>query len=133
MANETVITIVGNCVSAPELRFSPSGKAVASFTVASTPRMFDRQANEWRDQETLFLRCSAWGQLAENVAESLDRGMRVIVQGRLQQRSFETREGEKRTVIEMQADEVGPALSRAVAKVNRPERGSTVSTDEAPF
>ncbi len=124
MAGETIITVVGNLTADPELRFTPSGAAVASFTVASTPRTFDRQSNEWKDGEALFLRCSIWRQAAENVAESLQRGMRVIVQGRLQQRSFETREGEKRTVIEMQVDEVGPSLRYATAKVNRTQRGS---------
>jgi len=125
MAGETVITVVGNLTADPELRFTPSGAAVASFTVASTPRTFDRQTNEWKDGEALFLRCSIWRQAAENVAETLQRGMRVIVQGRLQQRSFETREGEKRTVIEMQVDEVGPSLRYATAKVNRTQRGSS--------
>jgi single-strand DNA-binding protein len=125
MAGETVITVVGNLTADPELRFTPSGAAVASFTVASTPRTFDRQSNEWKDGEALFLRCSIWRQAAENVAETLQRGMRVIVQGRLQQRSFETREGEKRTVIEMQVDEVGPSLRYATAKVNRTQRGSS--------
>lgn len=124
MAGETVITVVGNLTADPELRFTPSGAAVASFTVASTPRTFDRQTNEWKDGEALFLRCSIWRQAAENVAESLTRGMRVVVQGRLQQRSYETREGEKRTVIEMQVDEVGPSLRYATAKVNRTQRGS---------
>src|SRR3978361_942171 len=123
MAGETVITVVGNLTADPELRFTPSGAAVASFTVASTPRTFDRQSNEWKDGEALFLRCSIWRQAAENVAESLTRGMRVVVQGRLQQRSFETREGEKRTVIEMQVDEVGPSLRYATAKVTRAARG----------
>ena len=122
MAGETVITVVGNLTADPELRFTPSGAAVASFTVASTPRTFDRQSNEWKDGEALFLRCSIWRQAAENVAETLQRGMRVIVQGRLQQRSFETREGEKRTVIEMQVDEVGPSLRYATAKVTRTQR-----------
>jgi len=125
MAGETVITVVGNLTADPELRFTPSGAAVASFTVASTPRTFDRQTNEWKDGEALFLRCSIWRQAAENVAESLQRGMRVVVQGRLQQRSYETREGEKRTVIEMQVDEVGPSLRYATAKVNRTQRGSS--------
>lgn len=125
MAGETVITVVGNLTADPELRFTPSGAAVASFTVASTPRTFDRQSNEWKDGEALFLRCSIWRQAAENVAESLQRGMRVVVQGRLQQRSFETREGEKRTVIEMQVDEIGPSLRYATAKVNRTQRGSS--------
>src|ERR1700750_1137214 len=125
MAGETVITVVGNLTADPELRFTTSGAAVASFTVASTPRTFDRQSNEWKDGEALFLRCSIWRQAAENVAESLTRGMRVVVQGRLQQRSFETREGEKRTVIELQVDEVGPSLRYATAKVNRTQRGSS--------
>jgi single-strand DNA-binding protein len=125
MAGETVITVVGNLTADPELRFTPSGAAVASFTVASTPRTFDRQSNEWKDGEALFLRCSIWRQAAENVAESLTRGMRVVVQGRLKQRSFETREGEKRTVIELDVDEVGPSLRYATAKVNRTQRGSS--------
>ena len=125
MAGETVITVVGNLTADPELRFTPSGAAVASFTVASTPRTFDRQTNEWKDGEALFLRCSIWRQAAENVAESLQRGMRVVVTGRLKQRSFETREGEKRTVIELDVDEVGPSLRYATAKVNRTQRGSS--------
>jgi single-strand DNA-binding protein len=125
MAGETVITVVGNLTSDPELRFTPSGAAVASFTVASTPRTFDRQSNEWKDGDALFLRCSIWRQAAENVAESLQRGMRVVVTGRLKQRSFETREGEKRTVIELDVDEVGPSLRYATAKVNRTQRGSS--------
>jgi single-strand DNA-binding protein len=124
MAGETLITVVGNLTADPELRFTPSGAAVASFTVASTPRTFDRQSNEWKDGEALFLRCSIWRQAAENVAETLTRGMRVVLQGRLQQRSYETREGEKRTVIEMQVDEIGPSLRYATAKVNRTARGS---------
>src|SRR5438067_9520521 len=108
MAGETVITVVGNLTDDPELRFTPSGAAVASFTVASTPRTFDRASGEWKDGDALFMRCSIWRQAAENVAESLTRGMRVVVQGRLRQRSFETREGEERTVVEMEVDEVGP-------------------------
>ena len=123
MANDTIMTIVGNLVAAPEWRFQPSGAAVASFTVASTPRSFDKNANEWRDGETLFMRCSIWRDAAENVAESLTKGMRVIVQGRLVQRSFETRDGDKRTVIEMQVDEIGPSLAYATAKVTRASRG----------
>ena len=123
MAGDTVITIVGNLTADPELRFTPSGAAVASFTIASTPRSFDRQTNEWKDGETLFMRCSAWREAAENVAESLTKGTAVIAQGRLQQRSFETREGEKRTVVEMQVDEIGPSLRRATAKVTRASRG----------
>src|SRR5436190_16389576 len=125
MAGDTVITVVGNLTADPELRFTPSGAAVASFTIASTPRQFDRNTNEWKDGEALFLRCSIWRQAAENVAESLQRGMRVVAQGRLKQRSFETREGEKRTVVEMDVDEVGPSLRYATAKVNRTQRGST--------
>ncbi len=123
MAGETIITVVGNLTNDPELRFTPSGAAVASFTVASTPRTFDKASNEWKDGDALFLRCSVWRQAAENVAETLQRGARVIVQGRLQQRSFETKEGEKRTVVEMQADEVGPSLKYATAKVNKTTRG----------
>jgi single-strand DNA-binding protein len=123
MAGETVITVVGNVTDDPELRFTPAGAAVANFTVASTPRSFDRQSNEWKDGDTLFLRCSVWRQAAENVAESLHRGNRVIVQGRLRQRSFETREGEKRTVIELEVDEVGPSLKFATAKVSKTTRG----------
>jgi single-strand DNA-binding protein len=125
MAGETTITVVGNLTDDPDLRFTPSGAAVANFTVASTPRFFDKQTNEWKDGDALFLRCSIWRQAAENVAESLTRGMRVVVQGRLQQRSYETREGEKRTVVEMQVDEVGPSLRYATAKVNRTQRGSS--------
>lgn len=123
MAGETVITVVGNLTADPELRFTPSGAAVANFTVASTPRTFDRQSGEWKDGEALFLRCNIWRQAAENVAETLTRGMRVVVQGRLRQRSFETREGEKRTVYELEVDEVGPSLRYATAKVNRVNRG----------
>src|ERR1700750_924732 len=123
MAGETVITVIGNLTNDPELRFTPNGAAVASFTVASTPRTFDRQSNEWKDGDTLFLRCTVWRQAAENVAESLHKGTRVIVQGRLQQRSFETREGEKRTVVELEADEVGASLRSATAKVNKASRG----------
>jgi len=122
MAGDTVITVIGNLTADPELRFTPSGAAVANFTVASTPRTFDRQSNEWKDGDTLFLRCSIWREAAENVAESLTKGMRVIVQGRLVQRSYETREGEKRTVVELQVDEVGPSLRYASAKVTRAQR-----------
>jgi single-strand DNA-binding protein len=125
MAGETIVTVVGNLTADPELRFTPSGAAVASFTIASTPRTFDRNSNEWKDGDALFLRCSIWRQAAENVAESLQRGMRVVAQGRLKQRSFETREGEKRTVVEMDVDEVGPSLKYATAKVNRTQRGSS--------
>jgi single-strand DNA-binding protein len=122
MAGETVITLVGNLVDDPELRFTPSGAAVAKFRIASTPRTFDRQTNEWKDGESLFLTCNVWRQPAENVAESLQRGMRVIVQGRLRQRSYETKEGEKRTVFEVEVDEVGPSLRSATAKVTRAQR-----------
>ncbi|GAA2094758.1 MULTISPECIES: single-stranded DNA-binding protein [Brevibacterium] len=123
MAGETIITVVGNVTADPELRFTANGAAVANFTVASTPRTFDRQANEFRDGETLFLRCSAWREMAENVAESVSRGTRVIVQGRLRARTFDTKEGEKRTVFELDADEVGPSLRFATANVTRNERG----------
>jgi single-strand DNA-binding protein len=122
-AGDTVITIVGNLVDDPELRFTPSGAAVAKFRIASTPRFMDKQTNEWKDGESLFLSCNVWRQAAENVAESLQRGMRVIVQGRLKQRSYETKEGEKRTVYEVEVDEVGPSLRSATAKVNKTQRG----------
>jgi single-strand DNA-binding protein len=122
MAGETLITVVGNLVDDPELRFTPSGAAVANFRIASTPRTFDRQSNEWKDGEALFLSCSVWRQAAENVAESLQKGMRVVVQGRLKQRSYETREGEKRTVVELDVEEVGPSLKYATAKVARVQR-----------
>ena len=123
MAGDTPITVVGNLTADPELRFTPSGAAVANFTVASTPRTFDRQTNEWKDGEALFLSCSVWRQAAENVAESLQKGMRVVVQGNLRSRQYETREGEKRTVFEIQVDEVGPSLKYATAKVTRTQRG----------
>jgi single-strand DNA-binding protein len=119
MAGETTITLVGNLTADPELRFTPSGAAVANFTVASTPRTFDRQTNEWRDGDAMFLNCAVWRQAAENVAESLQKGMRVIVHGRLRSRSYETREGERRTVFEIDVDEIGPALKYATAKVSR--------------
>jgi single-strand DNA-binding protein len=122
MAGETVITVIGNLTDDPELRFTPSGAAVANFTVASTPRTLNRQTQQWEDGETLFLRCSIWRQAAENVAESLTRGTRVVVQGRLKARSYETREGEKRTVTELEVDEIGPSLTWATAKVNRVSR-----------
>ncbi|MDO4717587.1 MAG: single-stranded DNA-binding protein [Propionibacteriaceae bacterium] len=127
MAGETTITLIGNLTADPELRFTPSGAAVASFTVASTPRVFDRQANEWRDGEAMFLNCSVWRQYAENVAESLQRGSRVIVHGRLKSRSYETREGERRTVFEVDVEEVGPALRYATAKVTRTSGGGSSS------
>jgi single-strand DNA-binding protein len=158
-AGDTVITLVGNLVDDPELRFTPSGQAVANFRVASTPRFLDKATNEWKDGESLFLSCSVWRQAAENVAETLQRGMRVIVQGRLKQRSYETKEGEKRTVYEVEVDEVGPSLRNASAKVTKTQRGggggfgggapaaartddpwataapagSTVGSDEPPF
>ena len=123
MAGETTITLVGNLTADPELRFTPSGAAVANFTVASTPRTFDRNTNEWRDGEAMFLNCAVWRQAAENVAESLQKGMRVVVQGRLKSRSYETREGEKRTVFEIDVDEIGPALRYATARVTRNSGG----------
>jgi len=132
MAGDTVITVVGNLTGDPELRFTPSGAAVANFTVASTPRTFDRQTNEWKDGETLFLRCSIWREAAENVAESLTKGMRVIVQGRLVQRSYETREGEKRTVVELQVDEIGPSLRYATAQVTRAASGGAGGGGQRP-
>ena len=124
MAGETPITIVGNLTADPELRFTPSGAAVANFTVASTPRQFDRQANEFKDGETLFMRCSVWREAAENVSESLTRGARVVVTGRLVSRSWQTQEGENRTVMEMQVDEIGPSLRYATAKVTKANRQS---------
>ncbi len=122
MAGETTITVVGNLTSDPELRFTPSGSAVANFTIASTPRTFDRQSNEWKDGETLFLRASVWREAAENVAETLTKGTRVVAQGRLKSRSYETKEGEKRTVMELEVDEIGPSLRYASAKVSRTQR-----------
>lgn len=135
MAGETTLTIVGNLVADPELRFTPSGVAVANFTVANTPRTFDKARNEWVDGDSLFLRCSIWRQAAENVAESLTKGNRVIVTGRLKSRSYETKEGEKRTVMELEAEEVGPSLKMATAKVNKVSRStgspaSTATTDD---
>jgi single-strand DNA-binding protein len=122
-AGDTVITLVGNLVDDPELRFTPNGQAVAKFRIASTPRFMDKATNEWKDGESLFLTCNVWRQAAENCAESLQRGMRVIVQGRLKQRSYETKEGEKRTVFEVEVDEVGPSLRSATAKVVKASRG----------
>ena len=122
MAGDTTITLVGNLTDDPDLRFTPSGAAVANFTVASTPRFFDKQTNEWKDSEALFLRCSIWRQAAENVAETLQRGARVIVTGRLKQRSYETREGEKRTTFEVEVEEIGPSLKYATAKVTKTSR-----------
>ncbi len=133
MAGETTITLVGNLTADPELRFTPSGAAVANFTVASTPRTFDRQTNEWRDGDAMFLNCAVWRQAAENVAESLQKGMRVIVQGRLRSRSYETRDGERRTVFEIDVDEIGPALRYATAKVTRNASGSTRAAAAVPL
>ena len=131
MAGDTVITIIGNLTADPELRWTQSGAAVADFTVASTPRTYDRNAGEWRDGDTLFMRCSVWRDTAENVAESLRKGMRVIVQGRLTQRSYDTQQGERRTVVELQVDEVGPSLRRARAQVTRtaPSGGGGYQSD----
>ena len=129
MAGETTITVIGNLTADPELRFTPSGAPVANFTVASTPRTFDRQTSEWTDGEALFLNCSIWRQAAENVAETLTRGMRVIVSGRLKARSYETREGEKRTVFEIDVDEVGPSLRYATAKVSKTTRSGSGGGD----
>jgi single-strand DNA-binding protein len=123
-AGDTTITVIGNLTDDPELRFTPSGAAVAKFRVASTPRFMDRTTNEWKDGEPLFLACTVWRQAAENVAESLQRGARVIVSGRLKQRTYETREGEKRTVIELEVDEIGPSLRYATAKVQKMSRSS---------
>jgi single-strand DNA-binding protein len=124
MAGETTITVIGNLTDDPELRFTPSGAAVAKFRIASTPRTLDRASGEWKDGEPLFLACSVWRQAAENVAESLQRGSRVIVSGRLRQRSYETKEGEKRTVYELEVDEIGPSLRYATAKVQKMSRSS---------
>jgi single-strand DNA-binding protein len=136
MTGETTITVIGNLTADPELRFTPTGAAVANFTVASTPRSFDRQSGEWKDGEALFLRCNIWRQAAQNVAETLTRGSRVIVSGQLKQRSYETREGEKRTVVELEVDEIGPSLRYATAKVNKASRddrlGEDAPTETAP-
>ena len=131
MAGETTLTVIGNLTANPELRFTHNGAAVTSFTVASTPRTLDRVSNEWKDGEALFLRCSIWRQPAEHVADSLTKGMRVIVTGRLKQRSYETREGEKRTVVELDVDEIGPSLRYATAKVTRAARGTTATGPDA--
>ncbi len=125
MAGETTLTIIGNLTADPELRFTPGGDGVANFTIASTPRTFDRTSNEWKDGETLFMRCAAWRELSENTANTLTKGMRVIATGRLKQRSFETKEGEKRTVIELEIDEIGPSLRYATAQVQRTEKGAS--------
>lgn len=136
MAGETIITLVGNLTADPELRFTPSGAAVANFTIASTPRTFDKHANEWKDGDTLFMRCSLWREAAENVAETLTKGTRVMAVGRLVQRSYETREGEQRTVVELQVDEVGPSLKYASVKVERKQRsggGATAAASHDPW
>ncbi len=138
MANETITTVVGNLTADPELRFTPSGAAVANFTVASTPRTFDRQSGEWKDGDALFMRCTIWRDAAEHVAESLTCGDRVVVQGRLRQRSFETRDGDKRTVVELEVDEIGPSLRYATAKVTKASRQGGIESsgggsDEPPF
>lgn len=125
MANETVITVIGNLTADPELRFTPSGSAVANFTIASTPRTFDKQSNGWKDGEALFLRSAVWREAAENVAESLTKGTRVIAQGRLKSRSYDTKEGERRTVMELEIDEIGPSLAFASAKVTRTQRSGS--------
>lgn len=132
MAGDTTITVIGNLVDDPELRFTPSGAAVAKFRIASTPRTFDRQTNEWKDGDSLFLTCNVWRQAAENVAESLQRGMRVLVSGRLRQRSYETKEGERRTVYEIEVDEVGPSLRSATAKVTKTSRSGGSAAAGAP-
>jgi len=134
MAGETTLTIIGNLVQDPELRFTASGAAVANCTVASTPRVFDRTAGEWKDGETLFLRCTVWRRAAEHVAESLTKGTRVIVTGHLGQRTFETREGQKRTVIELVVDDIGPSLRYTTATVNRNHRpNGPTATEEPPY
>lgn len=133
MAGETTITVIGNLTGDPELRFTPSGSAVANFTIASTPRTFDRQSNEWKDGETLFLRASVWREAAENVAETLTKGTRVIAQGRLKSRSYETKEGEKRTVMELEVDEVGPSLTFASAKVTRTQRAGSGGGNQSSY
>ncbi len=130
---DVVVTVVGNLTTDPELRFTPNGAAVASFTVASTTRVLDRTSNEWKDGDTMFLRCSVWRQYAENVAESLTKGTRVIVTGRLKQRSYETKEGEKRSVVELDVDDVGPALKNATAKVTRAARSEGGFSSGAPM
>lgn len=133
MAGETIITVVGNLTADPELRFTPSGAAVANFTIASTPRTYDKQTQEWRDGTALFLRCNVWRDAAEHVAESLTKGTRVIAQGRLGQRNWEDKEGNKRTTVELEVDEIGPSLKFADAKVMRSERGSRSSSGGGGF
>jgi single-strand DNA-binding protein len=135
MSGETQLTIIGNLTADPELRFTPSGAAVCNFTIATTPRIYDRQANEWRDGEAMFIRCNAWRAMAENITESLTRGTRVIVTGQLGQKNFETREGDKRSSLELRVDEIGPALSYATATVRRAARsgGQQASTESDPW
>ncbi len=133
MAGEIEMTVVGNLTADPELRFTPSGAAVANLTVANNPRFLDKQTGEWKDGDATFVRCNIWRQMAENVAETLTRGMRVIVQGRLRQRSFETREGEKRTVMELEVDAIGPDLRYATAKVNKVSRSQNASAEPSPW
>jgi single-strand DNA-binding protein len=133
MTGEPTITVVGNLTGYPDLRFTPAGVAVLDFTVASTPRVYDRESGEWKDDDTLFLRCSLWRQAAENAAASLTKGTRVIVQGRLKQRSFETKEGDKRTVVELDVDAIGPELRYASAKVSRVSRGGSATADDGPW
>lgn len=125
---DTIITVVGNLTADPDLRFTPSGAPVANFTIASTPRTFDKQANEWKDGDALFLRCSIWREAAENVTETLKKGMRVIAQGKLKQRSYETREGERRTVVELEVDEIGPSIRYATAQVARTRRAASAAS-----
>ncbi|WP_334121898.1 single-stranded DNA-binding protein [Glutamicibacter sp.] len=132
MAGETVITVIGNLTADPEIRFTPSGSAVANFTIASTPRTFDKQSNEWKDGEGLFLRSAVWKEAAENVAETLTKGMRVIAQGRLKARSYDTKEGERRTVMELEIEEIGPSLKFASAKVTRTQRSGGGGFNNAP-
>ncbi|TNU72785.1 single-stranded DNA-binding protein [Miniimonas arenae] len=132
MAGETVITVVGNLTADPELRFTPSGAAVANFTIASTPRTYDRSSGEWKDGDTVFMRCSLWREAAENLAESLTKGTRVVAHGRLAQRDYETREGEKRTVVELQVDEIGPSLRYAIATITRTPRSGPRDTPTGP-
>jgi single-strand DNA-binding protein len=133
MAGETTLTVIGNLTADPDLKFTTSGAAVANFTVASTPRTLDRQSGEWKDGEALFLRCNIWREAAENVAETLSKGSRVIVTGRLKQRSYETREGEKRTVVELEVDEIGPSLRYATAKLNKVSRAGGGSGPGSDF
>jgi single-strand DNA-binding protein len=133
MTGETTITVVGNLTADPDLRFTPAGVAVLDFTVASTPRVYDRESGEWRDDHTLFLRCNLWRQAAENAAKSLTKGTRVIVQGRLKQRSFETKEGDKRTVVELDVDAIGPELRYASAKVSKVSRDGGAAADDDPW